>query len=155
MRGIRLGEILVQQGLLASAQVRQILEAQRKHGRPFGVLAERMFGLDPRVVEAAWVRQYAELSHVEDLDAVVLDPACMQLVNRRQAWQFHCVPIAREEGELVVLTDQRHLAKALRYAAAAFREPTYFRVVESDRLHDFLMTHYPVPAALADFAVAR
>ena len=48
MRGIRLGEILVENGLLTPQQVNQVLKQQKRGGRPFGVLAERMFGLDPQ-----------------------------------------------------------------------------------------------------------
>ena len=155
MRGIRLGEILVDQQLLTATQVEAILKAQQEHGRPFGVLAERMFGLDPRDVEGAWVAQYAQLAGGVDLDAIDVDASCMKLVNRRQAWQFHCAPICREDGELVVLTDERHLAKALRYAAATFREPTFVRIVDEDQLHAFLMEHYPVPEFLAEFAMTR
>ena len=119
------------------------------------MLAERLFGLDPREVEGAWVQQYTQLSGTIDFDAVDVQPECLRLVNRRQAWQFHCAPIAREDGELVVLTDERHLAKALRFAAATFGEPTYLRICESDQLHEFLMEHYPVPEFLAEFALAR
>lgn len=154
-RGIRLGEILVQQGLLTSAEVGQVLETQKVQGRPFGVLAERMFGLDPRAVESAWVSQYAQLAGNVDPDQFDIDVSCLRLVNRRQAWQFHLAPVGREGGELVVLTDEKHLAKALRFAAATFREPAFFRVVDSARLHDFLMRHYPVPEHLAQFALTR
>ena len=155
-RGIRLGEILVDQGLLTAAQVEQILNLQQEQGRPFGVLAERLFGLDPRDVEGAWVEQYAALTGGEaDVDAIGLDPRCMKLVNRRQAWQFHCAPVCREDGEIVVLTDERHLPKALRFAASTFREPTYFRLVDGETLQAFLMEHYPVPEFLADYATAR
>ena len=155
MRGIRLGEILVDQGLLTAEQVGQILKEQQQHGRPFGVLAERLFGLDPRDVEGAWVEQYAQLAGGVDLDAIDVDASCMKLINRRQAWQFHCAPICREDGELVVLTDQRHLAKALRYTSATFREPTFVRIVDEDQLHAFLMDHYPVPEFLAEYATTR
>lgn len=153
--GVRLGEILVKQGLLTSAQVTQILQTQKSQGRPFGVLAEQMFDLDPRAVESAWVKQYAELAGPVDPTRLPIDRSCVKLVNRRQAWQFHLAPVSREGGELVVLTDEKHLAKALRFAASTFKEPTYFRIVSSDDLHDLLMHYYPVPEFLAEYAEAR
>ena len=155
VRGIRLGEILVEQGLLTPVQVGQVLKQQKRGGRPFGVLAERMFGVDPQDIERAWVAQYARISPAVDVASIAVDAECLAVVDRRQAWQFQCAPVCRDEGELVVLTDQRHLAKTLRFAAATFREPTYIRLVERDALREFLMQHYPVPTALADFAVAR
>lgn len=153
--GVRLGEILVSQGLLSREEVKQVLDTQKVQGRPFGVLAERMFGLDPRAVESAWVAQYAQLAGSVDPDSFDVEPSCTNLVNRRQAWQFHIAPVAHEEGELVVLTDEKHLAKALRFAAATFKEPVFFRIVESQRLHEFLMQQYPVPDFLAQFAQSR
>ena len=153
--GIRLGEILVEQGLLTKAQVAQILETQKVEGRPFGVLAEQMFDLDPQAVESAWVKQYAQLAGPIDPTRFPIDRACLRLVNRRQAWQFHLAPVARERGELVVLTDEKHLAKALRFAASTFREPAYVRIVESDALYELLMRYYPVPEFLAQYADAR
>ncbi len=153
--GVRLGEILVNQGLLSREEVAQVLQTQKTQGRPFGVLAERMFGLDPRAVESAWVAQYAQLAGTVEPEHFDIDAGCLKLVNRRQAWQFHIAPVQHDGGELVLFTDEKHLAKALRFAAATFKEPTYFRVVETEKLQDFLMAHYPVPEFLAQYAVTR
>jgi hypothetical protein len=154
-RGIRLGEILVEQGLLSRDEVDQILQAQERQGRPFGVLAENLFGLDPRCVESAWVTQYAALAGAVDVDSLDVDDECVDLINRRQAWQFRVAIVGREDGELVLVTDQKHLARALRFAAATLREPTYFRVAESTALESLLMKHYPVPQHLAEFAIVK
>ena len=53
MAAIRLGEILIRQGVLTESQVNQILMTQRSSQRPFGLLAEQMFGLSPNAVERA------------------------------------------------------------------------------------------------------
>ena len=153
--GIRIGEILVQQGVLTRDEVQQILAAQQRYGRPFGVLAEQLFGIDERVVEGAWVQQYATLATVADVQPIDVESDCIRLLNRRQAWQFHVAPVAREDGELILITDERHLTRALRFAAATFAEPTFFRVVDSDRLQDLLMEHYPVPEFLMQYAATR
>jgi hypothetical protein len=154
-RGIRLGEILVEQGLLSRDEVKQILDEQRQQGRPFGVLAERLFGLDPRDIEAAWVRQYVELAGTIDPIVLDVDRACVTLINRRQAWQFHLGVVGREDGELVLVTDEKHLARALRFAAGTFKEPTFVRVTDATKLNEFLMDHYPVPTFIAEYAESR
>ena len=41
-RPIRLGELLVERGILSEQQVFEILETQKREGKPFGVLAEMM-----------------------------------------------------------------------------------------------------------------
>lgn len=153
--GIRIGEILVAQGMLSRDEVQQILAAQQRYGRPFGVLAEQLFGLDPRVVEGAWVKQYATLANVADLNAIDVDDDCIRLINRRQAWQFQIATVAHEDDELIIVTDERHLARALRFAAATFSEPTFFKIVETERLQELLMDYYPVPEFLAQFAATR
>jgi hypothetical protein len=150
--GYRLGEIMVEQHLLTSAEVQQILAVQKKQGRPFGVLAEQLFGLTPQAVESAWVRQYATLSQVSDVAKLAVDPACIRIINRRQAWQFHVAVLRRENGELVLLTDEKHLPRALRFASESFSEPTYFRIASSENLKAFLSEHYPVPEFMAEYA---
>ena len=44
---IRFGDLLVESGVLRPEQRDEILEEQRLVHRPFGELAERMFGIDP------------------------------------------------------------------------------------------------------------
>ena len=58
MQGIQIGQLLVEQGVLSAEQVEHILTVQRASHRPFGDLAERLFGIEPQAVEDAWVEQY-------------------------------------------------------------------------------------------------
>jgi hypothetical protein len=152
MRGIRIGQLLVEQGILSSSEVEHILSTQRRSGRPFGDLAERLFGINPRAVEDAWVRQYADLTQVQDLDLLTVDPATTRLLNRRQAWQFHVVPVGRDGEDLVLVTDQAHLIKAMNFASATFKEPFFVKTARTDELRNLLMKVYPVPGHMVDFA---
>ena len=45
-------------GGVDAEQVRHVLQVQKLSHRPFGDLAERLYGVDPRAVEDAWVEQY-------------------------------------------------------------------------------------------------
>lgn len=155
MTGIRLGELLVEQGVLSGDQVDHIVRVQRNVGRPFGDLAERLYGIDPKAVEHAWARQYNKLAGVDDPSALAVDPACITLVNRRQAWQFFIAPFSREQGELRILTDEAHLARAVNFAAATFAEPVFFQLTSSESLKAFLLQHYPVPEFMVEFASTR
>ncbi|MFT3785443.1 MAG: hypothetical protein QM770_04675 [Tepidisphaeraceae bacterium] len=152
MRGIRIGQILVEQGLMTQSQVDHVLATQRRSGRPFGDLAERLFGVSPKAVEDAWVKQYAQLTQIDLADLNDIDPATAKLVNRRQAWQFHVIPIGRADGELVLLTDQEHLIRTINFAAATFKEPVFCKTTDTATLRKLLMQIYPVPQHLADFA---
>jgi len=51
-RGIPIGQLLIEQGVLDERQVAHILRVQKESHRPFGDLAERLYGINPRAVEA-------------------------------------------------------------------------------------------------------
>jgi hypothetical protein len=150
--GIQIGQLLVEQGVLSQQQVQQVLELQRVSHRPFGDLAERLFGIDPRAVEDAWVEQYLRTVGVIDLDEQSLDTECLRLLNRRQAWQFHTIPMNREDGNLNVTTCPEQLVRAVNFSTRKFDEPVYFLLAERAQLREFLMKHYPVPNFIAQFA---
>ncbi len=154
MPGIRIGQLLVEQGVLSDVQVQHILRVQKESGRPFGDLAERLFGISPRAVEDAWVEQYIRTVGLVDLSDVKVQTDCLRLLNRRQAWQFHLLPTSRDEqlGELNVATSPEHLVRAVNYATRSLDEPVYFMLAEHKQLREFLMKHYPVPEFLAHYA---
>lgn len=153
MRGLRIGEILERQGVLSRDQVAEILAEQRLSHRPFGDLAERLFGVDGRVIEDAWVRQYAAFAGVTDLRTVKVEAAALRLLNRRQAWQFKMLPLGKDEqGEVHVATDEEHLVRAVNFASRAIDDSVMFVLAESVQLRVFLMRYYPVPRHLAEFS---
>ncbi|HEX8322380.1 MAG TPA: hypothetical protein VF595_00580 [Tepidisphaeraceae bacterium] len=154
MTGLKLGEILVQQGILTNEQVDHVLHIQRAIGRPFGDLVERLYGIEPSVIQDAWVEQYADMVGRIDLPTIEVDAECRNLVTRRQAWQFHLVPLFRDSGYLHVATTQESLVRAVNFANRTLSEPVYFRLADRKQVNAFLMQHYPVPNFLAQFAEA-
>lgn len=156
MSVIRIGEILQHQGLLSRAQIDHILDVQAVSHRPFGDLAERLFGISPKAVEEAWVGQFSsEVDHV-DLARTTVDPTVRGVVDRRQAWQFHLLPLRREDTfGLVLVTHEAQLVRALNFATRTFTE--HFSIVLTDRvpLLDKLMELYPVPKEMAEYAARK
>ena len=154
MPGIQIGQLLIEQGVLTDTQVRHILSVQKESHRPFGDLAERLYGVDPRAIEDAWVEQYVRTVGVVDLDDVKVDTDCLRILNRRQAWQFKLLPTNRDEqtGDLNVATSPQDLVRAVNFSARKIDEPVYFMLAEREQLRDFLMRHYPVPNYLAQYA---
>jgi hypothetical protein len=143
---IRIGEILVERGVLSEQQVFEVLQAQKQQRLPFGVLAERMFDVTIESIEEAWVDQYHRFTGTIDLDDQPFDDDALRLINRRQAWQFQILPIGFESsGELLVAASRTRLARAVTFAANHFESVVYFRIAESEQLRDFLRTHYPMP----------
>ncbi len=152
MPGIQIGQLLVERGVLTEKQVQHIVQVQRASHRPFGDLAERLYGVNPEAIEDAWVQQYVSLSGVVDLSIEAVDPRCLKLINRRQAWQFSFLPIYRDDQHLNVATDAEHLIRSVNFATRRLDEPVCFLIARREQLRDYLMTHYPVPDHMAEFA---
>ena len=149
--GIQIGQLLIEQGVLTETQVAHILKVQKMSHRPFGDLAERLYGINPKAVEDAWVEQYLRMVGTIDLDDVEVDTECLRLLNRRQAWQFHLLPIGRRD-ELEMATSAEHLVRAVNFGSRSLDEPVHFLIAERKQLREFLMKHYPVPEYLAEYA---
>jgi hypothetical protein len=152
--GIQIGQLLVEQGVLTQAQVDHILKVQRISQRPFGDLAERLYGINPKAVEDAWVEQYLRIVGVVDLEQVEIETDCLRLLNRRQAWQFHLLPLSRDEADagLRMATSAENLVRSVNFATRSLDEPVHFLIAERSQLREFLMRHYPVPEYIAQYA---
>ena len=139
--------------MLTPEQVQHILKVQKISHRPFGDLAERLFGINPKAVEDAWVEQYVRTTGVVDLDDQEVETDCLRLLNRRQAWQFHMLPINRDENlDLGAATGAENLVRSVNFSARKLDEPISFVIAERKQLREFLMKHYPVPQFIAQYA---
>ena len=150
--GIQIGQLLIEQGVLTERQVAHILTVQKVSHRPFGDLAERLYGIAPRAIEDAWVQQYLLIAGTVDLDEQKMDEECLRLINRRQAWQFHVLPMHRDNDNLNVATTAEGLVRAVNFSTRKIDEPVYFQIAERAQLREFLMKHYPVPQFIAQFS---
>jgi hypothetical protein len=145
MSEVRLGQLLVESDVLTSRQVAAIIIEQERTGEPFGLLAERLFGVDPVKIEDAWACQYAGLTRTVNPAVEVFDEQAAELVTRRQAWQFRILPLRFEGRELLIATTQTHLRRALRFATNIIGIPVFFVMADPMDLGRALCTHYPLP----------
>ncbi|MGH7179710.1 MAG: hypothetical protein ACREJC_20205 [Tepidisphaeraceae bacterium] len=152
MPGIQIGQLLLEQGVLTQRQVDHILAVQKQSHRPFGDLAERLYGINPKAVEDAWVEQYLRLVGVVDLNEHKVETECLRLLNRRQAWQFHVLPMNRQPDAMNVATSAEDLVRAVNFSVKTIDEPLSFLIAERKQLREFLMKHFPVPQYIAQFA---
>jgi MshEN domain len=151
--GVQIGQLLVQQGVLTDEQVANILAIQKQSHRPFGDLAERLYGVSPNLVEDAWVEQYVATAGITDLTELEFDRRCLRLLNRRQAWQFHVLPVNRDSGmHLNIATDAENLVRAVNFSSRRIDEAVHMLIAEREQLREFLMKHYPVPQFIAQYA---
>lgn len=142
---LRIGDILVELGVLTEHMREEILDEQRIVGKPFGELAERMFGVDPAQIEDAWARQYEQIAGVFSFDGARIDPAATACVTARQAWQFKLLPVRFEHGELMIATTRENLPRALRFAATQLGEVCFFVTTTPEELTQRLQKVFPMP----------
>ncbi|MCC5822189.1 MAG: hypothetical protein LAT64_14010 [Phycisphaerales bacterium] len=141
---IRLGDLLVQHRCLTTDQRDEILRVQRESGRPFGLLAEELFGVSPSDVEHAWAAQYAAIAPRFDPRLHAVEPEVLNIIERRQAWQFRLIPVRKEGDELVFVTSVEDLARALRFTGWRINGPCTFCICDRDTLMIGLSMHYPI-----------
>ncbi|MHC5023050.1 MAG: GspE/PulE/PilB domain-containing protein [Planctomycetota bacterium] len=141
----RIGALLVESGILNQAQLDEILRRQRRTSEPLGLLAEKMYNVDPDAVEETWVRQYTLLTRTVDPTIEIFEPRALELVTRRQAWQFRVLPIRFDDEELMVATTASHLRRALRFTTRVIGVPTYLVLADADRLGQALCRQFALP----------
>ncbi len=141
---VRLGDLLVARGVLSEDQRQRILHAQQHNARPFGELAERLFGVDPSHIEQAWAAQYARLAEHIDPRVTIPSREALELIERRQAWQFRVLPMRIDGHELVVCTAEAFLARALRFVGWRISGPCSFVMTDPIALGDALSIWYPM-----------
>lgn len=147
---VRLGQLLVEQGVLNAEQVGTILTHQEQTGEPFGLLCERIFGIEPDLIEQAWATQYARLTRTIDPALEMIDPEALAIITRRQAWQFRILPVCFDGRELMIATTQNHLRRALRFAVNVIGMPVYFVMTDPEKLGAALCHHYKLPGFTPD-----
>lgn len=142
---LRLGQLLIESGVLTPRQLDRIVQEQQITGEPFGLLCERLFNVDPEAVEQAWARQYASLTRTVDPMKESVEKSALELVTRRQAWQFRVLPMRFDDGELMLATTQQHLRRALRFAVGVIGMPVFLVVATPQLLGEALCRYYPLP----------
>jgi hypothetical protein len=141
-RVLRLGELLTARGALTPEQVAEILETQKRRGRPFGDLAERLFGVRPEVVEDAWAEQYAQMADRVDPARLRPQPDALRLVEADQARTFGILPLAVDADEVTLCTTPDNLARALRFVGWRIGKPASFVLAESTALTRAIIRAY-------------
>ncbi len=141
---LRIGDVMVKQGILTESDRDAVLQRQHEIAVPFGLLAEKMFGVNPHGVELAWAEQYAGVADSVDPRTERVEPAAIRTITSRQAWQFGLLPMRYEGTDLVIATTQHNLPRALRFTGWRFPHPCYLVIAEASALGEALDSHYPI-----------
>ncbi len=138
----KFGSLLVAQNLITNEQRLEILDYQLDCAKPFGVLAEKLFNVDPEAIERVWLMQYMAIAPRVDLTQTNIDKRYLGLVNKRQAWQFGVLPISFDDGCLMIATTKQKLARAHRFASRFIDLPFVFVIAEEADLDASLCQSY-------------
>lgn len=156
---LRLGDILVSRGVLSEAQKHEALVYQADRAEPFGSICERLFNIEPSEIEEAWAVQYVELTRKVDPRNEVYEDAALELITRRQAWQFRVLPIRFDEHDLMICTTAQHVRRALRFATNFLPVPVYMVIADPLPLGEAMCARYPIagmtPSSVNDDAMDR
>ncbi|MFG0283932.1 MAG: hypothetical protein ACF8R7_05875 [Phycisphaerales bacterium JB039] len=147
---VPMGRLLVERGVLTEAQRDEILQRQGDRATPFGQLAEQMFGVSARVIEAVWAEQYASGAEWIDPRGRDIEPYVRDLVTRRQAWQFGIIPLGYDGPNIVACTTAGNLTRAIRFASASFGGACYFTLSREAEFAEALEQHYGVSRAMQE-----
>jgi len=142
MQVLRLGEVLVARGVLTRDQVDRIVEHQSRTARPFGALAEELFGVSPEAIESAWAAQYEAMSPALEIGSGEPTLKAIAAVTKRRARQFHVAPIRLENGHLVLATTRENLPRALRFVLRVLDLPCTFVVGAPEQIEALLSQCY-------------
>ncbi len=142
---VRIGQLLVEAGVLSETQVQVVLAHQQQSAVPFGLLCEQLFGVEPVRVEEAWARQYGRLTRTILPALESFDDRALQTVSRRQAWQFRVLPVRFDDGEMMTATTEQFLRRALGFATNVLCVQTYLVLADPLSLGEALCRHYPLP----------
>jgi len=106
----KIGEILVEMGSLAPAEVRLVLDQQSQSGKRFGETAiARGLLADERVAQA--LAQQFGLEYV-DLDNVVLDPELDASLPAELPIRYNFIPLQKtDEGLVIAVSDPTNVAE--------------------------------------------
>jgi hypothetical protein len=144
VRTLHLGDLLVKHGVLTPAQRDEVLVAQKSRGGPFGAVAEEMFGVSSAAVERAWAEQYAAFAPHVDPRSYDINHRALEVISRRQAWQFRMLFLDLVGDEVVACTTQENLCRALKFAGWRLGHACQFVLAEPPALGEALLKHYPM-----------
>lgn len=142
MQSERIGEILIERGVLTEAQVQQVLRRQTVDERPFGQLAEEIFRVPLSEIAAAIAEQILADCPYVNLVRERTDDACLSLISARDAWECLVLPLRLDGGVLVCATTVETLPNAIELIQREVPNPFRFVIADIRLLEQFIAERY-------------
>ena len=105
---VKIGEYLVQKGLITAKQLEQALAEQEKTGELLGRILTKKGWIDEKTLYRA-VAEREGMGFLADAEGLEPDPAVASYLLRSDALRYQAIPVEEKNGEVtVVLGDPRH-----------------------------------------------
>ena len=142
MHSESIGTFLIERGTLTGKQVAQVLARQREEHRPFGQVAEDMFGVSVSDLAEALAEQLVSKCPWINLIEEQLDEQCLNMIEARDAWESLVLPMRYEGDELLCATTMETLPNAIELIQRAVAEPFRLAIVDIRLLEQFIAERY-------------
>lgn len=97
----RIGDILIEQGLISPQQLKEALEMQKNGNKKLlGEIFVEIGAIDKE--ELYGILQYIYESEYIDLSNYVIDPEVISLISEKAALRFKLIPISKNDDELII-----------------------------------------------------
>ncbi len=144
MAARRIGELLMERGILSGAQIDMILRRQHETGEPFGKIAAELFGVQEAELWRAWAVQVVDCCAKVDLALYKPSPSALAVFSSREAWAYRILPLKLTETELVCATSSTRLPNAMAFAQIRSEVPVTFLVADVLQLEQYILSNYSV-----------
>ena len=78
----------------------------------------------------------------------------LEVISRRQAWQFKMLPLDLAGEEVVACTTQENLCRALKFAGWRLGHACQFVLCEPGALGEAMLKHYPMAGMTPEMVAA-
>jgi type IV pilus assembly protein PilB len=97
----RIGDILIEQGLITPQQLKEALEMQKKDNKKrLGEIFVEMGAINREKLYG--ILQYIYETEYVDLSNQVIDPEVISLISEKTALRFKLIPISKNDDELII-----------------------------------------------------
>jgi type IV pilus assembly protein PilB len=98
----QLGDILVAHGAITEEQLQEALRVQKEEGGALGRILQEQLGLVTENQLLLALGDQFGMEVIEDLENIEIPPEVLDMVNKMMAEVYSIVPVAMEDGELLV-----------------------------------------------------
>lgn len=140
MKNKRLGEMLVDAGVLTEEQIDKAVEMQKGTGKRLGaVLLENGFINETQLIEV--LRMQLGIDFI-DLNKTKIDPYMAEIVPKNIAAQYHVVPVRKENGTLLLAMEDPLNFQALEMVKQVTRDKVQPYIAYSDAIERAISVLY-------------